>query len=211
MEVGDIIQVSLRGTIRSQPMLNVFWYICQSLVDPPEIEDLYNDFFTEFSQNVVDPCAAVISSSSSFVGVDFLNYTHQSEISENDISTVGLRNEDQTMDYAAWSFTLNRTNKTTRPGGKRIGGIASPDLSFGYPIPTMIPLLTAAAVGMEETLVLSDGVDEYAQFRPIIVGRMKYTNPETLKTYYIPDITRFQPVRSCTWSHVGHQDSRQIY
>lgn len=211
METGDIVRINLQGVCRSKPMLNVFWYICQTLIDPPETEEVYEDLFDQFMVNVVTPLSICISSSSRFTGVDMENFTHSSEISERDISVLGGRGADQTMDYAAWSFTLNRTNKTTRKGGKRIGGIASEDLSYGFPVAPMLTILGAAATGIGEILPLPDGVTPYGTFRPIIMGRVKYTNPTTGKTYYVPDITRFQPVTSVTWAHVGHQESRQGY
>jgi len=204
LEDGDIVRVvvNAHATANGAPIINVFWYEVSELTGvistPDDLKQAAGDAFI----TVVTPMSAIQPSAIVYDNAVLDNMTNLIDTATYipSIPVTGTNGTVAEPTGMALSFKLVRTNRTTRNGSKRVGGITS-----GYVSNTTgsslvgLPAIVAIEDAFSEPFDVVVGGGNSCVFNPVIVRRTTTGTP----------ITVFQPVSACVYRGVGSQNTRK--
>lgn len=201
---GDIVRFTVNQSLTTTGavIINVFHYQAAAITGTISTVAQYEAMITDFMASVMSHFAFFQSEDLSYVSttldnvtnlVDQTTYTATSP-TEGDFA--GPSNSGQT----ALSFKLIRTNRSTRNGSKRLGGVADGqlDTADGSNLVGSVPIgnITAAlAATLPMVLPSAAGVD----LIPVIARKPALGLP----------VTVFNPIASAEYRGVGSQNSRK--
>jgi len=160
---GDILQITMQGTLLSQRWSNVFYYNVDFTGTPAPIADILANFTLGFIAGVMP----IMSASCQLLFTDAKELVRGIDIASGTPSAVyGLVAGDVLPAFVAWSFRLNRYEGTTRHGHKRIAGVTELRQTNGQANGDFMTQLNAAAAFMAAPLIEGD-----VTCWPVIVGR----------------------------------------
>lgn len=190
MAVGDVYSVKLFGNLQGTDNLNVFNYIVTGGGGGVDNAQDLGDIFNTGIQGVI---AAIASITQSYDRIEVFQWSDPSNFATIPAGSmdepIGLRPGDGMSNFVAWSYTLVRVAPGQRSGGKRIAGVAEPDLNGYVPVAGILTPLANVATAMGS--VLAGVLGNYSAFvakRPLTLG----INP----TGYIPSAVSFAGVGS---------------
>jgi hypothetical protein len=204
LEDGDIIRlvVASHTTANAQPALNVFWYQVGELtgaIDTPDtLKATAGQMFVHLATNM----AAVQSNALVYDSALLDNMTNLIDTAEY----VPLTAFTGSLAYVsnptqlALSFKLVRTNRTTRNGSKRVGGIGLNMIgdTTGAALASDARVLSIqAAFNVPINIDVDDG--NTCRMHPVIVRRPATGSPVTI----------FQAVSDCIYRGAGSQNTRK--
>ena len=131
----DILQITDRQTLFGKPVVNVYFY---EIVNPAS-SLTYSQIMIKFDNEIILPMTAIQSTALVHVELEIENLTNGLDFAFQPVNRSGAVTDDISTPNMAFSFKLNRTNKITRSGGKRIGGVAD----NAFTLNTLNPAYTA--------------------------------------------------------------------
>ena len=109
------------------------------------------------------------------------------EVAYTDIAgNRGSRGGDYAPPFVAWSFRSTRVSREIRRGFKRFGLVAVTDIIDGAANPVIFGALNTVGTALGAT-IQDSGVVGAPFFRPMVVGRYKYTSPAGKDLYRLPE------------------------
>jgi len=199
LQDDDIVRITVKQTIVSEDIFNVFFYLVEVLVTGATLLDLLTDFR--------DSVWTVLQ------GLQSEDLTSLTAVAENltngiDVDTLTLNSGGLDLaagpilpSYVAAGYRLNVIDKTTRPGAKRIAGIGETRVSFNLYSPNGAASVLAVAA-LATTFAYTGTPTGSGDAVPIVVGR---------DTFGAVDLTRFSRVSSVTeLTTIRSQVSRRI-
>ena len=193
MAIGDIFKITLVSHQGAVQFNNVFHYRQTLGVLGGNI------LAQEFINEVYPHIKSIVSSFTVFDEVQWLNYNDLGDfgIDASIAAEIGDRAGEVIPTWNAWAFQYNRTTRETRNGSKRFSSVSELDQNFGDPTAPMLPVLEAAASGLEQ-FVNFGGTEIW---RPVI-ARLDATGSTVLVT---------NDVQSVTFKRLASQTSRKNY
>jgi len=193
---GDVIQVGVSGVYAGiTVMRNIYYY---RLEDAPTA-DYLNGLLTEFQTQVLTPFAATQATNFVLSAVTALNI-FGGDVFEDVTPTpaAGTRtpSANPSPSFLAGMVLLTRTNNRVRHGRKFIFAPSEEDITGNGFAGGFITLANTYAASLDNALD-AGGID---LFKPIILGRVKYTTPEGGEAYRLP---LSQDEMADNWSYVG--------
>jgi len=195
----DILQIKDKQTLFGKEMVNVYFY----QVINPATSLTYQQIGIKFDNEVLIPMSAMQVQDVLHVSLEIENLTNGLDFHTTLTNRGGTVALDCSNTSSAYSFILNRTNKLTKSGGKRIGGV--PDNAY------VNNELDVSYVGYAQTLADAIAMDlEIFNSVPVKIGELSPVLVGTLPTG-ARDLTRIQTIADVTW-HKGAstQVSRKI-
>lgn len=178
---GDIIQISLKGTISSSIFRNVWYY---RLADPPTA-GYVSGVLTEFQTTVLAPYAALLTTSWVFnelVAVNIFSGDIAVDVTPTPAAGTRTPSGDLLPRNTALMIVLERQNSRVRNGRKFVGIPLESDNAGDAPTAGFVTLATTLANACAATLN-PGGTDT---FNPAIVGRIAYTTSSGKQAYRLP-------------------------
>lgn len=187
--LGDFLRFTIEQTMLNQRLLNVFYYQVMEWTGNANYEDVVSDFLN----NVVGSLIKVQHEFLTHTGLRIENLTNGLDDISIGYNIPGTYNETPVMpSFVAYSLKLNVSTKTTRPGGKRIAGVAE-----GLVANNVQTLSPGQVADLEFACETALSIDEPnlgdGQLRPVIVGRTPLG---------VIDLTRTQPVSNAVVNDV---------
>lgn len=202
---GDVLQVKdiqqfagIEGEI-----MNVYYYRCGSLDDAFFLSEVAEIFSTNFADVVLSLVTPLQSNQVSHVrlevnnlmdyATDFFSYSYDTPILGVTLDGYSAANE-------ALSVQLVRTNRTTRHGSKRFGGI-----SEGYIVNNA---LAGAGIAAMNTLVANISEPQFIEYAG---GETVELIPVILKSPVLTTVapTVINPVADAAYRGIGSQNTRK--
>lgn len=199
LEDSDIIKITVNQEYLGEDALNVFWYIYGLVAAGVTLVDVALDFIDhvwEFVQESQHPVTETVT-------LKMENMTNAIDVDVVSLGTFGLDDTGGLAQpsYVASGFSMDVSDKTTRPGSKRFVGI-------GETRTTANTYDAGGTVADDIETALSNFVDVIGgaagegTIIPVIVGRDEFGQP---------DLTRVSPVTSSTVSStIRSQVSRRV-
>lgn len=193
MALGDIYSVSLRSSDGDgQEMRNVHFYRQSQLatgINPPT-QDLELAFVQNFLLNpgTITGYPGLVSATCDFVGTDIYNLFNPLELRNTTFLTPipGERGSDPAPSYVAWGFQTARVRRDIRRGHKRVSVPGETDLVGNLPIAGFSTALNAFSSFLGATILDTGNPSTSGVFVPVIVKRIKMTDPDGAITYRLP-------------------------
>jgi hypothetical protein len=199
LNVDDIIQVTLRGTLYGQRVLNVFHYKVTDVTGAVDYDLIAGTCLSKLTSDITP----IQVSAMTWERCDLDNLTDGLSFGSATGTFNGVLATEGFAPFAAWYFRLNRSTKLTRSGGKRIAGVPENEVSNGTAESSFIPTLAVAAGEMLLPInwnFLSAPVGS-GSMELGILGR----NPDG--TF---DLSRFNGVSGIEYVSVSTQNSRKF-
>ena len=195
MAVGDVVELTLHGTVLGQVNLNVFAYQQTAGVGT----DGAGGLATSFIATVVPAMQAIVTDNTGYQSVSWRSL-HGTFAEGNTAlgTTVGSRSAPALPPYACWAFRLLRTNSDSRGGYKRIAGIAESDQDNGVYTGSIITPLTAMATTLHLSLSTTGG----NTWIPVVPSFILNGSPRA--------VPLFNPVAGAIFQRISTQNSRKF-
>jgi len=189
-------QLILKSTFKSVSCVNTFWY---QLNGPGNAGQLATAFVTEVLPAIVAVQSADVVYNSIVVNSLFT----LEDFFSGSVSTAGTRGNDSLPAFVGWYFQLHRPNRIVHNGRKTFAGVAELDVTDGVATATILALLDT----LETVLITPFAVGLLAEAYLSIAETVPYTNPDTGKTYNVPDT--LWNVSDVEYKRVSTQNSRK--
>lgn len=189
--------IVLTLVVKSVTCKNVFWYKTSD-------ECVAGELNAMFLSDVLPDILAVLSSEVTATTLYTYSLTDVENFETIGITGgVGLRGSDVMPIFNGWYFLYHRTSRLVNNGRKTFAGIAEVDVSDGVALATPLGLLEDLGVTLGSVQNIPIGKTAI----PCIAKTVEYTNPETDKTYRIPET--LIPVNTVTYERISTQNSRK--
>jgi hypothetical protein len=176
--VGDILQVSLRGSYLDTSFFNIFFY----RVENNPTQGVLQGLVTEFNSVVLGAYRQFANNSTIFSSITVRNIFGDEEYTTSAINNpVGARSGSEPLPpFVSASVLLRRSNRRVRAGRKHLVGGMESDTNSGYWTNLALSLITPVANAMAADL--NPGLVDL--LRPVVVGRVlvapgKYRLPQS--------------------------------
>lgn len=195
MAIGDVVELTLHGTVLGQTNLNVFAYEQTAGVG----SDGAGGLAAAFEDTIIPAMQAVVTENTGYQSISWvsLNGTFQ----EGNLAlatTIGSRPAPSLPPYAAWAFRLLRTTSESRGGYKRVAGISETDQDNGVYAGTIITQLNALATAFALQLTTTGG----NEWTPVIASFILNGVPRTTPV--------FNPISGAIYQRISTQNSRKF-
>lgn len=204
LQNNDIVRFTVNQSLSivGAQIINVFHYRVFSLVGIVTTQAHYQQIIRDFMGTVVTTFAPLQSIQLDYTNTVFDNMTNLVDQATlvDDVDLHGSFNGPSEPAQVALSFKLLRTNRTTRHGSKRIGGIADGvlDTPNGVNLVNSTPVnAIEAALSQIVDVVISTGIQ--LSLEPVIVRRAPLGLP----------ITVFNAISGAEYRGAGSQNSRK--
>jgi len=204
LEDGDIVRVVVNAHLaaNSAPVINVFWFEVSELTGVISTSEDLEDAAADAFSTMMSPCqvyqsnqlvydSAVLENMTNLI--DYAIYTPASVVT-------GALTQESDPGGTALSFKLIRSNRLTRNGSKRIGGIGNNivDDTTGADL-AIQPGIAAIEAAFSTPFDVVVGAGGSCVFTPVIVRRPASGLP----------VTVHQKVNACVFRGIGSQVSRK--
>lgn len=199
---GDIVQLSMNGTLFGETCSNVFFYECLQNAGVATLGHVC----ALFGIDIGDTWLPLVSEDYDLVDIRADNLTNLLDFYVYGITGSGGTISPSASSAVAGSLALQVETRLTRPGSKRMAGIPEVDIAANIWTPdgTDIGVLLTALSAELDLNDLGSPVD--CQLQPVIVGRFPIEHEDAGKI----DVSRFQPVVSADFrSLITTQTSRR--
>lgn len=197
LALNDVCMITDHQTLFEQDLVNVYFYQVVELLGTVTELEVANAFAVEVIPNIQN----VQTTDLRHVRLSVDNITDKVGFAENPTGADGFVLPPTLPSYVAASYRLNRATKVTRPGYKRIAGIAELaviDNAYDLTDPN-VPILE---VQLEISISATVDVLNEAILHPVIVGRTPVTGGF--------DLTRISQVTTCAaQENISTQVSRK--
>lgn len=166
---GDIIRITMKGTYLTQQVVNVYFFLIDSITAPDvSLFDVLDDFVTDFDDSVMGTLSSELTYSSVIVD----NLTDGVSFDEYSFSIAGVQPGEPLASFYALGVKLSRSTKATRNGAKRYAGLPE-NLVDGNQHSVAAGDITdiQSFLGTPRTYADYDGAGSTIVLRPVIVGR----------------------------------------
>lgn len=193
-----VIRITAFQRQAQQQVLNVYYYDYQGELSPTILEDLFDDFVV----TVINPVRNIQSQQLTYEEVEIVDMSNPlGPYARFPLNLAGTLSGDPLPTFAAWSFKALVATRATRPGGKRIGGVAESSTTDGItPIPAFMAVIELARQALGNSLEAPAGVFGFpviVSFNPRISGQ-----PQTIRAT--------QVIRDHTVPRISSQVTRRI-
>lgn len=204
MGFTDAWYVTARGNSAIVPLVTTFTYEC---VEPfnatsEAAEELLNSIFLHIFQNgtVNDLGGDHFAQSRFYTELEAYNLSNPTAFTTRAINVGGSGLGEAAATSLAYGLYTNRARRDIKRGFKRLPGVLEDALNGNTLGAATVTALTALGVKMAETI--NDGEVGALNFKPVVIGRVKYTAsgggqayrlPETSEEYRAFDITSWTP------------------
>lgn len=169
MAIGDIWELTLRGTFLSQEVLNVFNYReTVALGGDAAPEDIGAWFWDTFSNEILN----AISSSVTFTQVDIFQVTGGTGIGTYAITGgAGLAPGEPLPSSTAYGFRYNRASSDSRHGYKRFPGVVEGAVNGNTTVGSYLTSLNDTTDDLEADIFDASSVID-GRLEPVILSRV---------------------------------------
>lgn len=186
MEVGDILQIVDNQTLFGQAVLNVYTYrVDINAADAYDELSVANLFNTEVIGDVIQMQTSALEHTT----IQVNNLTQPLRFATTTSGEVGVLDGDTDDSFTAVGFRLDRSNKLTRNGQKRIAGVPQAYVAGNTFTAPYLSVANSVASKLKICLVIEVSGVEVLRFCPVITGK------NTDGSY---DLTRVQDVANVT-------------
>lgn len=200
---GDILRLTSVSTYLGNAALNVWWY---SVAPSMPVGYTDDQITAAFVGQVLEPIAGIQVDDVIYNLLRIENLTQNTDPVEKSLTLTGTVTSEPEPGFMAYEVKLLRTTKVTRHGRKSFVGVTENAIVNGT-----LSLSTEQVEDMETACSTNivDGViaGNPIVLLPIIVGRVKTTVGG--KTYYVPDLTKINPIKGAVVQRVSTQNSRK--
>lgn len=193
--VGDIFRIKTCQELFSTELCNVFYYLVAVWTGNLTLTDVASVFTTD----VVDVMRDIQVPELVHKTITVENVTNGIDFVEIGINDPGTSDSDPLPAFVTATFSLNRSNKSTRKGRKAVSGLHEGMITNGV-IQAGQPGMQAVSDAFAADLLSVTGPGTDFVLEPIIVGR---NLDGTL------DLTRYQNVASVSYPVASTQNSRK--
>lgn len=188
MALGDLYQLTFKQRAFNIQLVNVFTYIQTNENTDPDMSSAEALNFA-FQEDVVPFIAGVQTSDVDYIGIEVINCFDEAEL----FSTTTVVPDDGSVTptdvlplFMAWEFRTTRVRRDIRRGYKRFSGLDESMIFGGGPVAPYITGLLNLGVAMTANIqYVTEPLTP--TFRPVIVGRVKYTTEEGNEAYRLPE------------------------
>ncbi len=166
---NDVLQVTNFHLFLGQLCLNVYHYQIEDLTAP---QILLSDIRDVLIADYVAQVLPSLSGGLVLFRVLTENLTNGTEFRDDPVNHSGLEGSDALPSSVAYAIKLNRSNKLTRSGAKRLVGVTEAAVSgnaVGLPLPNIASM--EIFFGDAKIAINYDGLGNNVQITPVIVGR----------------------------------------
>lgn len=198
VSVGDVIRIKACQEIFGQAICNVFYYLVATWTGNADLGNVLDEFLA----TVVGPVKTMQTPDLSYRNLRADNITNDLDFAELDGNWTGTYASSETQaPFIACGFRLSRTTKLTRPGAKRISGIAEEICNDGVVDPEAALFDDVKDALMATLPINSPGAGD-GVLAPVIVGR-------NIDGSY--DLSRLNPITGAVVQpNVTSQNSRKV-
>lgn len=187
-----IVQLTHVQNYLGQVMTNRYFYRTSLTINVPVLEELMD----EFNAEIVPLVKRLQHTSVQHISID----TFEVEgiiFATLGISGTGLNTGQEAASWNALSFKLQRTNGSTKSGGKRIGGLSEANIAGNVvdPDPNYLGWIDDYAQAVDNVLSTTSGT-----WSPVLV-RFDPNNPGT--------VLADQLIAGCSFSRLSTQNTRK--
>lgn len=203
--VGDIIEFkdwqSLVGS--SVPVLNVYHFRVETMTTPDALFNIRAALTSWFYDGFLVPVRNVQPQVLSHDYAEVNNLSNYA-IDFCTIAPATLKQGAVASEFSAnsvaWSFEYHRQTRSTRNGGKRIGGVPESLVSNNVATAAAITLLNACCIGFNNPDIVNYGTGDTMQLSPVIIRK-------GVPPSFVPAVVN--DVASVSYRGVGSQNSRK--
>lgn len=222
MNVADIYSITLQGAVASEQFRSVFFYRVQAIDGPQTVTTtqlLANMAEAHWSIAMLPAYQPVAGTNVSFETYRIFNLFDVTELYEGDANAElpmsGAVVGEKLPPFAAFGFSQPSSIRGVRRGQKRLPGVAETQQADGVFTGGVFAQMQSVAedLGLPIAVPVAAGLE--ATLFPVIVKRVKETDPETGKvTYRLPETVleaTWYPAESWVpYENVTTQNSRKI-
>lgn len=203
--VLDIIEFVLKShsTETNDRFLNVFHFVVDSITGENDLSEVGQGIIDDWAADKTSLFQDVISSQTSFDGMDLRNLTNGLEIFVGDFTSpfVGGVTGDSLPPANTWGFQYVRSTTVTRNGYKRFGLVPESLQSNGIATPAAIEDLNALADELDATLI-------YSQSTPVLFSWT--LAPVIVRKDATGALVTSQEVSDVVYRGIGTQNTRKL-
>jgi len=205
VQTGDVLRMRFKQVLAgiTKPVYNVFYYRVGTMSDAVLLENMGTEFEDGCNEVFLAPIVAIQTNDIQWVSleVDNLMDYETDYININfDTPFSGQVTEDYNGSAVAWSYTLVRTNRTTRSGSKRFAAVPVSYAPNNVPAAAQATKFAAVAALIGDTTFVQLPSSEPVGLLPVIAKTP--VAPATIPTV-------FNYVSAAKFRGVGSQNSRK--